>query len=292
VSSAVFCTVYDLRLGIDKIFLDLDGPLARDAIEKVILFLYEIKQEPMQTFSGMKGYHLWQVIKKEKFTTPKDLEHSTLCLLKDCDLLTKTGGHLSGMPVDSTTIGDVRQFGRMPNTLRPPANEYWCTWLPDTFLNWTPKRLLQWVRTPHYYNDYPEAKLTLKDLQTHDYDDVRAEYIAHLNKTTQTYVSALSFGNGSDGGSKESLVKWFSPFMSPRIAQSIVYVPEPMHTHRFIATKALLEAGFSHSTILNMFSKCGWVDFSIEITDSFICGIDQDRYVDRDKWKKKRTKGK
>jgi hypothetical protein len=290
VSRAMFCTVYDLRLIINKIFLDFDGPLARDAVEKILLYLYEISQEPLTTFSGEKGYHLWQVLKPMKNATPKDLEHATLCLLKDCDLLTSVGGHLSGKPVDSTCIGDVRRFGRIPNTLRPPSNKYWCTWLPDTFLTWTPKRLLQWVKTPHYYDDYPEAKLTLRDLQTHSYDDIRKEFLEHLNRTTQTYVSADVISNGSNGGTKELLVKWFSPFMARRIAQNIVYVPEPEQTDRFIATKALMEAGFSHSTILNMFYKCGWIDFDVEITNKYILSIDQNKYVDRDKWKKQRKK--
>lgn len=284
VARDVFCSVYDRRLTINKLFIDLDGQLCMFALNKLLSYFWSLGEEPMVTFSGSKGFHIWSALIEEPGTSAKDLEHATLSLLWEAGVIDYVGGHSSGMPIDSTTIGDVRQMARIPNTLRPPANKLWCTWMPDTFLSWSPKRMYQWVQAPHYYNDYPEPKRTLSDYKTQDYDMLRDYMKEHLNAQTSVIISEYKSTD------KESLVRYLSPFMAESIARSLVYDPEPPQKVRFIATKALLEHGFPPDLILQKFSQCGWIDFDAEYTAYQIHQINQKKYIDRHWWMKEDRK--
>jgi hypothetical protein len=250
------------------------------ALGKLIDYFWNLGEEPLVTFSGSKGFHVWLPLIPEPRAKAKDLEHATLSILWEAGVIDYVGGHSSGMPVDSTTIGDVRQLARIPNTLRPPANEYWCTWLPETFLTWSAKKLDQWVRRPHYYNDTPVRKSKICDFKTQDYGMLRDYMKERLNAHTAVLVAEAK------GGDKESLVKYFTPFMAESIVRSIVYDAEPPHKVRFIATKAMLEKGFPPDIILQKFSQCGWIDFDVEITAMQINQVNQKKYVDRDWWMK------
>ena len=280
VSQGVFCSVYGLNLAVDKIFIDLDGPLCFSALRKICAYLDAVSEVYFVTFSGAKGFHVWIILKSAPKATSKDLHWATLSLLYDAGLIDQIGGHTSGLPVDSTSIGDVRRLARIPNTMRPPKNKYWCTWLPDTFLDWSPKRLEQWIQAPHEYNDFPKPVHDIFFYQTQDYDMLRDMLKEQLHAQTAVIVAE----NGS--GNKDMLAKWFSPFMAPSIVQSIVYDPEPPHLSRFIAAKALLEVGFSPDILLQKFSECGWADFDPETTAYQIRNINRDRYVDRQWWMK------
>jgi hypothetical protein len=281
VSRDVFTSVYDRKLNIDKIFMDLDGTLCYFALGKLTTYLWSIEEHPYDTFSGMKGFHLWlPLAKPTRRVEARDLEHATLSIIKSAGLIDKIGGHTSGLPIDSTTIGDVRQMARIPNTLRPPDNEFWCTWVPDTFWQWSPKKMYQWVQSPHYYSDFARSERDIFDFQTEDYEQMRDYLKERLSVETSIIVGENSTL------SKESLFRWFEPFMAPSIAKSIVYDPEPQHKMRFIAAKALLQVGFPIDTILEKFMKCNWVDFDVEKTMYFLHDINRDRYIDKQWWRK------
>ena len=134
VARDVFTSVYDRKLTIDKVFIDLDGPLCMFALRKLLNYFWCIGEEPLVPFSGSKGFHIYLPLIPEPRAKARDLEHATLSILWEAGVIDYVGGHSSGMPVDSTTIGDVRQLCRIPNTLRPPSNDYWCTWMPEVFL--------------------------------------------------------------------------------------------------------------------------------------------------------------
>ena len=74
-------------------------------------------------------------------------------------------GQAKSVSVDSSTISDIRQLCRLPNTLRPPENLNWCTYLPpDTFLDMTEVDVARHMKSPHTYQyDFGKKLPSLED---------------------------------------------------------------------------------------------------------------------------------
>ncbi len=268
VTPDVFVSVYDMSCTIDKIFLDFDGEGSLDTLTRLLRYLHDIGEHPYVTFSGRKGYHLWLPLRSpQRVVSSQDLTHATLSILSEAGVIDKLG-----RPIDPVIIGDIKRMARVPNTLRPPENRYWCT----------EERIRLWAQAPHYYTDLTRSRRTVLDLQTVPLEELR-QYITRTAYRTQQYsvgsVGVIHPTYNTDPY-RESLVRWFSPFMSKRVARSIVYMPEPAHRDRFVAARALLEVGFPPEVVVEKFRQCGWVDFDPDTTMYFLRNIDQ-KYVDR-----------
>lgn len=278
VSRCVFVSVLPNSFVVDKIFLDFDGPLSFKTSSKLAIYLEGITDTFYPLFSGRKGFHIHIPVKPER-ATEKKLRHATLSLLKSADVFNQIGSAQSGRAIDSTTIGVLAQMARVPNTMRPPENKYWCTWLPKTFYTWTLQKIRIWSQRPHYYDNFGNNLLTLDQLINHDYETLQKELNEQLSEELDLEDVDFSYHSNS-----EELYQFFTPFMSNRIARSIAYSPNPPHKHRFIAAKALFESGFSKREVFEKFASCGWIDFSPSTTSYQLSKIDTARYVTKEDW--------
>jgi len=162
-----YTSVYPLDETIDKIFLDLDGPKALEDAKAIYEYVYLEQDIPViPVASGKKGIHLYILLKPKTYENPSNLlSMVTYRILEDT-----FGEKVKETSVDPHVIGDVRRICRIPNTLRPPENLNWCTYLPPhKFVEMTETELVKHIKSPHIYEyDLNGRYLTLHDLPKSD----------------------------------------------------------------------------------------------------------------------------
>lgn len=171
---------------IDKLFYDFDGfDSGSHLFEDVKLFYQSLLKKKYPTIpavSGKKGYHIHQLLKPEPITaqTKDMLTEATRSLLssafsegkvvtyfeiilpklknadeqKRCIALHFSSGEIREVFVDPLTscYGNIRQLVRVPNTLRPPENLNYCTYLPPDFSGMSEKEVAEHIKSPHDYD--------------------------------------------------------------------------------------------------------------------------------------------
>ena len=165
--SDCYCDLYPYPFNgmIDKIYYDFDGIEGgmKDALpyaQAFYRFLVGIKKfSVIPVASGKKGFNLYVILKEQAYPNAKQLLRKvSYSLIVECfgkvTRLTYIDKKGKKHPVlakvndkgevgeliycDPQPIGDVRRFSRIPNTLRPPKNNAYCTYLdPSKFAKMT-----------------------------------------------------------------------------------------------------------------------------------------------------------
>lgn len=231
---------------IDKISFDSDGHGALGETKILYKALKEKKYKVIPVVSGKKGYHIHIILYPDIYDEPKKLLlNATLRILEDV-FGVNDRNELNCKTFDSHIFGDVRRIFRIPNTLRPPENRNWCTYLPpDEFLTMT------------------EADIALHMKSTHTY-----EYIGEV------YPSLLSFPATTIKGTNYNLIKSSSEikvrvrtsvlknFLRPCLYNQIISI-NPRHDVRVASTVDLLKF-FSPSDIFKFYGALEWRDWNPE----------------------------
>lgn len=246
----VFTSVYSLDFTIDKIFLDFDGATAIEDAKKVYKYLIDRDFSVIPVASGIKGVHLYILLKPARYEPEvgrKLLFNATYSLL--CKIFHTTD--FSDLSIDTHLVGNIRALCRVPNTLRPPYNRSYCTYLPpEEFLDFTWEDLILHTKRIHLY-DYEITRLySLEDLS----DSVEIEY--KVPEDINRDVLKLNPKNP-----KELLRRVLRPCLYNKIVQK-----DPPHEVRVATTVDLFHAGFSADTIFKIYEKLGWEDWNPQIT--------------------------
>lgn len=296
-----FCDLYTYPFNgvIDKMYFDFDGinggfeialPYAQDFYQ----FLTEDKGlNVIPVASGKKGFNLYVILK------PEDYGDNAKKLLYDVQysLIVEAFGPVTAVTVedkegsehpslrnedgliylDPKTIGDIRRFVRIPNTLRPPENTNYCTYLPrNFFLVFKSEDVAGYMKNPHTYDYSFNSKKALGDFPI--FPDLY-EKIGHLNGGT-----AVDMGTRlKPSGGSEFLKRLLRPCLFRHMITK-----EPRHDVRVASTVDLLNAGINPETIFEVYKGLGWGDWDSETTNYQIKNV---KYLKPYSCKKLRQRG-
>jgi len=286
-SRDVFTSVYPSDHTIDKLFFDFDCSRTKypditmqevfNDFCKFYGYLVDIGEVPLPVVTGSKGYHLYVPLYSSK-ATKEQLWLATLSLLYESGLIwldvDDKGKNVwkSSRAIDTTTIGDIEQLCRIPNTLRAPSNEYWCTWLPlykHDIRDMSVDETFEWAKRYHLRDDVCERKHTLDYFITRDtdfFEGFKGNFPIHHQMAD---LSALS-------EKEDMLYSMLKPYI-PRGVISRVIHPEADHESRFVTALAMLESGLPIDFVVNLLSLIGWSDWDISVCRSQVQQIDKNR---------------
>lgn len=154
--------------------------------------------------------------------------------------------------VDPTVIGDVRRISRIPNTLRPPQNLTWCTFLP---VDW------------HNTMDLIDLIEHMKSTHSYKYPTHRVPQIEGFPKPDKKFEDRTDWNPISNG---TPLVVTNANEFLKRITRPCLYrhamSGAPVHAVRAAMTLDLLTAGMTPDEVFGIYGKLGWSDWKPEVT--------------------------
>lgn len=272
---------------IDKLFFDFDcNPKKHpdvtmqgvfDDFCHFYEFLVDIGEQPIPVITGKKGYHLYIPLKPIR-ATKLDLWVATLSVLYESDLIRfqtdKSGRRLweSSLAVDPTTIGDVEQLCRIPNTLRAPDNVFWCTWLPlerHDIRDMSVEDTFNWARRYHLRDDKCVRMRTVHDFATQElsfFEDFKAKHAGSV------FVGSLDELDDKE----QMLFSMLSPYIPESVIIRVIH-PEADHDSRVVTALAMLESGLSADFVVSLLQLIGWNDWNIGTCRYQVEQIDRNR---------------
>lgn len=280
-----YCDLYTHPFNgiIDKIYFDFDGvengmTEALPYAQQFYRFLVGMKKlSVIPVASGKKGFNLYVILKEHSYPNAKkllrDVSYSLIveCFGKVSQLtyidkkgrehptLTKVDDE--GKPteiicIDPKILGDVRRFSRIPNTLRPPENNAYCTYLdPYKFPKMTIQDVFRAIKHKNTYAYNLKSYKSLKDIEIHPQLDTLVTHLRNGNNNSN--------GNGIPVRNLDT--KHLEMALRPCLFKNMLS-PEPRHHVRVASTGDLLGMGFSTDEIFDMYKKLHWVDWNPELT--------------------------
>lgn len=262
-----FTSVYSHDLTIDKLFFDFDGSYAIEEAKRVSEFVTGKLNSPIIAIvSGKKGIHLYILTKPVKIDDPRPLiRNAQLYILIETfgeEIQKILGKEISKSSkeeiskafneaihaADRRIIGDVRRICRIPNTLRPPENRAWCTFLPPDWTNMSELDIQRHIKQTHTYK---------YDLGGQLLD------IENLPKIEINFSSDDSAENGHvniPGKENDFLKSVLRPCLYTNITTK-----NPQHAVRTATTIELLEF-LKPQQVFDIYAKLDWVDWDPELT--------------------------
>ncbi|MBU2613808.1 hypothetical protein KJ925_05150 [Patescibacteria group bacterium] len=262
-----YASLYTLGGTINKIFWDLDGKNALKDAKELYSFFISKNYKAIPIASGKKGFNIHLILRPiEYYDLPKKLlTNAYLSIISD------VFGERENT-VDPHVIGDLRRVCRIPNTLRPPNNSCWCTYLPpDKFLNMSDENVAEHIKSPKTYS-YDNGK----------YLPVLTDFKYEGREVNISY-SAIPAGTGEIGDGNQYLKN----ILRPCLYRYIRY-QNPYHFIRVATTIDLLDVGCTEHEILKIYSMLHWKDFDANITKY---QIDTCKYLRKYSCKRLRAKG-
>jgi len=253
----VYTSVYSLDFIIDKLFLDFDTvPNVRNALDdaKALARYYESEKfQYIPIASGRKGIHLYLILKPKLYENSKQLLTAvTIHIIEqvfDKNEITTIDTHL---------VGNLRALCRIPNSLRPPENLNYCTYLPpDKFLDMTEEDIAIHMKQPHIYN--------------YEIDIQKCPILNDFDVDIEEYKNYQTSGNNSNGYNLTTNIKnikdikaYLKNILRPCLFSKIT-TPDPRHDVRVITTIDLLKL-FNKQQIAEIYQRLNWKDFDFLYT--------------------------
>lgn len=271
----IYTSVYPSNFTLDKIFFDLDygDDILGDA-KKLYNWCLENKIQAVPVVSG-NGYriHIYVITRPKIYGTEAkiNLTRATFSILKEVygpfkqishpnregKLVRKLRTKERIIAPDPAVCGDLRRLNRLPNTLRPPQNLNYCTYLPpDKFMDMTKSDILSHQKSTHHYDykiDYRKAPL-LTSFE-YDFEDTDNGFTM-WEPLPETEGAVL-------GGSNPNI--FLKNILRPCLYRHITYI-HPNHVSRTASAIDLLELGYTPEQITDLFSTLGWEDFEYNTT--------------------------
>lgn len=239
---------------IDKIFYEFDGSKSnwQEAVKDAKHFysyMVEIGEKTIPVISGKKGFHFHQILRPKLYKNAKELLAQVTL-----SIITRAFNKNPNICFDTHPVGDVRRICRIPNTLRPPENLNYCTYLPfEEFLDMNEEELALHMKKPQTINLY----LSTSRLSTLDDFEIEKEPI-RLNGNGKEIEER---SNGFKPSGSEFLKRILRPCLYNRLIQA-----NPSHAVRVASTVDLLRLGMGEDLILRTYQKLNWLDWNEETT--------------------------
>lgn len=259
-----YVSVYPKDGTIDKIYYDFDSKTnIAKAVNEAKKFYRGLTSSfnVIPVFSGEKGVNLHVLLKAKKYNvrvTKRKLMLSNAALY----LLDEVFGHNEKTRIirvntaDPTCVGDIRRICRVPDTLRPPENLSYCTYLPPEWVDWSVEDIVLHAKSRHSY-DY---KLDNERLPTLDMfpSDVDLKLKGQRDEEKERSTKGRRIRTTDEGKFLEKLLR---PCLYKRIIGK-----NPSHDVRVATTIDLLQF-FSDREILNIYKGLGWKDWDSDTTE-------------------------
>lgn len=265
----LYTSVYPSNYVIDKIFFDFDyGDVLEDA-KKTYVWMLDQGYDVIPIVSGNgERIHLY-MITKPKIYGPQAkilLTKATYSIIKSVFGPFRQELHnlKSGKQVqvlrnkdriigpDPMVCGDIRRITRIPNTLRPPQNLNYCTYLPpDKFLDMTGTDVIRHMKQKHSYNytiRFNKAPL----LTDFEYDFQDEPDFKDWKPVTRKKITT------------SNPCLFLEQILRPCLYRHITSI-HPSHEARVSATIDLLELDYDPEEILDLYSTLGWEDFQPDL---------------------------
>ncbi len=267
--SDCFASIGTLNFLLNKIYIDIDSPRGVEgAFEeacKIHLWLIENGYDVIPVISGKKGFNEYILLKPKRYANKieaksllKNATHWILCQIfgygRDNSII-KTD------TIDPQIIGDVSRISRIPDTLRPPENLTWCTYLPLDFPDMDIGEVILLMKEPQMIeydismslptlNDFPEAP----------------ENVRVTRKTKQKPITTQH--KGSVQIRDHSILK---DLLRPCLYRHLM-MRNPLDIVR-VAVTADLQQFFTRKEIFEMYKSLGWLDWDPQKTMHWIDSI-------------------
>jgi len=269
---------------IDKMYFDFDWWVgfkrALPFAQRFYKFLTECEGlNVIPVASGVKGFNLYPILKPETYDPImakkmlyekqysliiKEFACSKIVKISSTTVFDKDGkehpmlvNRKGLIYLDPKPIGDIRRFVRIPNTLRPPKNLTYCTYLDsETFLDMDAKDVAKCIRKPQTFDlsDMFSATKGLSDIET--VPDLYKKLGSSNGRPLGVHLTKLTPTKAN---------KFLMPLLRPCLYDHMM-TAEPRHSARVASTVDLLQAGLSPDTILGVYRKLGWNDFNENVT--------------------------
>lgn len=252
-SYELFTSLYDKTGITDKIFIDIDSyDGLNDALETAKKVYKKATEElnlpVIPIFSGLKGFHLYVLLKPKRYNNPADLLTNVTLNLVSNGTKDEFGITKVLECIDEKFIGATNSLCRIPNTERPGMNTF-CIPLPQNFLELTLKQIIQLSKTKRYpkynFNGYRFCYLT-------DLTDLKDKVIER-REVEEEIKSENFFPKYGD------VQKYLKPLLPPCLYNEIL-MEEPSHEIRVAVTAKLLKI-MKPVQIVGIFSRLEWVDY-------------------------------
>tara|TARA_B100000949_G_scaffold230821_1_gene241921 strand:- start:1116 stop:2156 length:1041 start_codon:yes stop_codon:yes gene_type:complete len=278
-------SVYSQDSTIDKIWFDFDGIGALDEARTLYKFLRDINCKVLPIISGRKGIHLHLILSSN---TKVNSEIAKEVLMDLIILIISNGLGLRDWKqkttLDWSKLGATTCTCRIPNTLRPPANTTWCSYLPEDWDKLSDGDVWDYSKSPHSF-DYSgkiysidELSSNLSKLPTQTFTGRRSSFQNESRFEKQPeFEPSLFFKDMSLPDLLKALEKIMRPCLFRHITSS-----KPRNDARVATVLDLLAAGLLPKEILAIFSKLNWDKYDEQLTSSKVMYIAERFYGDQD----------
>lgn len=251
---------------VSKLYLDLDSPKGVEGSIKearnLLKYFMSTELFYIPVVSGRKGFNFYVPTRPKIYsiTEAKEKLRNAYMFILDSCFGHNDDGIIQAKCIDPVIVntGDIRRVSRVPNTLRPPENKTWCSYLPKDFSSMSIGDITLWMKEPHYIEydipgshmlpkleDFPEAPEELKVVKPGS----KSKNTKHLNDYDD---------------SKKTSHKVLKELLRPCIYQHIT-VRNPLHIARVAATATLAQF-YEPEQILQFYASLKWLDYEKEKT--------------------------
>ena len=276
-------SVYSQDSTIDKIWFDLDGVGALDEARRLYKFLREINCKVLPIISGRKGIHLHLLLSsnvKVNSESAKEILMDTIILIISNGLGLRDWKQPTTL--DWSKLGATNVTCRIPNTLRPPANTTWSSYLPENWNELSDADVWDYSKSPHSF-DYTGEIYSIDELSSkleilpnsHSFTRSRGSSEQRFEK--QPEFEPVLFGTME----RSELVKALEKIMRPCLFRHIIS-SRPRNDARVASVLDLLSVGLLPKEILTIFSKLNWDKYDEQITSSKVMYIAERFYGNQD----------
>lgn len=267
----IYTSLYPSNFLIDKVFFDLDW--GNQVLGDAKSLFKTCESEGFQTIpviSGKKGFHLYPIVRPKIHGTEAKIRllrlhyyliEKTFGKFKQEKISLPNGKEVSVLRTkdriiapDPQICGDVRRITRVPNTLRPPENLNYCTYVdPDKFLDMDEQDIIEHMKSTHEY------KIKINYRKAPNLEDFSYDF---ENPPNYNDFSPIS----SENVVKSHITNRFlKGILRPCLYRHITSI-HPSNDVRFYATLDLLTLGLQPDNIISIYSGLGWEDFNEMLT--------------------------
>ena len=265
-------SVYSQESTIDKIWFDFDGIGAIDEARKLYAFLRGLDAMVFPIISGKKGIHLHLLLNtnvKANSDNAKEILMDTIILIISNGLGLRDWKQPTTL--DWSKLGAINVTCRIPNTLRPPANTTWSSYLPQNWNQLTETEIWDYAKSPHSFN-YTGQVFTPDQLSS-KLDELEVNFKFSSGAVTTQFAEEPTFPSTMfEKMSQKDLVKALEKIMRPCLYRHIIS-SNPRNDARVAVVLDLLAVGLRPQEILTIFNKLKWDKYDEGITKSKVMYI-------------------
>lgn len=275
---------------IDKIWFDFDGEGAIEEAKQLYDYLKFLECKVIPVISGKKGIHLHLLVNSTLSVNEYD---ARVQLMDACQSIIANGLGIKDWKqkttLDWSKVGAIKTTCRIPNTMRPPENTTWCSFLPEDWSSLSNNDVWDYAKSPHTFNYSGNIYSLAFFVDSIKLSSSSNKFSSRFSRNyeTRSIQNATSLPQGERFVSYripetdiDGLKKFLEPLMRPCLHKHL-FTDNPNNAVRVASTIDFLGIGLSPDQILNIFSRLNWTNYNEGITKEKVTYI-ADRHFNND----------